>query len=249
VAYAFENYGAESKFILIDYPNTNENIYLAWFGSVLDWGFKKEHLNNNYVLYTTMNSRPQNNTWYHLCIAWDNSYTGIYVNGTLKASSLTYAAPTTKWGHLQIGGYISTVDNCACIVDELMIYDRRMTDTQISNLYLQSNRSLNFTNVGGISAGDYLWNAQAYYFPGLSMIEGLFNYSTFNYNYSTFNYTFKVRNCEVNELPLLFSDDKIKQDILPFLVGFSGVLVVWLVIDFLLFWYRRKGRSSVGGNL
>jgi hypothetical protein len=182
----YEDYGAaNSKYVFIDYPNTNENIYLAYSGSALDWQFKKEHANNNYVLSTTMNNKPKKNEWLFLCIAWDNSYSGIYVNGSLKASSTGNAAPTQRWGHFEIGGAGTPNDNCACVIDEFIIFDRRLSDTQITNLYLTSNRTINFTNIGYVSPGTYLWNSQAWYYPSN------------NYNYSNHNHTIIVRDCPI----------------------------------------------------
>ena len=230
-----EDYGANSKYLFIDYPNTNENIYFAYDGSQLDWGFKKEHLNNNYILYTTMNNKPKKNEWLFLCIAWDNSYSGIYVNGSLRASSTGRAAPSQRWGHFELGGTPTISESCSCVIDEFVIFDRRLSDTQIGNLYLQSNRTMNFSNIGSVNAGTYKWNAQVYYYPSNA------------YNYSNRNFTLILRSCVPQALPifLLFGDDKIDSNILPLLIGILSVIIVWLIIVFLLLWYRRKGRVKV----
>jgi hypothetical protein len=179
----YENYNdINSKYIFNDFYDTNENLYLAYDKGQLDWSFKKEHANNNYILYTTMNNQPKKNEWLHICIAWDNSYTGIYINGSVKASSTGKLAPTTKWGHFDIGGTPEVAFNCECVIDELIIFDRRLTDGQIANTFLTSNRTFNFTNIGSVPNGVYKWNAQAYFLTGLS-------------NYSISNFTFNVRNC------------------------------------------------------
>jgi hypothetical protein len=157
----YSGFSTTSRWLMSNYPNTNENMYFAWFGSTQKWGFKKEHLNNNYVLYYNPPTNPAANDVIHICISWDDSYTGIFIDGVKEAYSTGYNAPTQKEGIIKFFGNGNVANNCDCLVDELVIYDRRLSDTEIENIYLQSNYTVNFTNQGHIPAGTYDWNVKA----------------------------------------------------------------------------------------
>lgn len=217
-----------------DYANGNENIYLAWDSANLDFGFKKEHLNNNYYLLTIMNTAAKSNEWFHLCIAWDNSYTQIFVNGTQRASTIGRLAPTTKQGGWQLGA-IGT-DSCNCSIDEMIIFDRRLSSTEIMNTYLADNRSLNVSNQGTLLNGSYAYYGLSCWFPSM------------NCNASNYNYTFTIGLIPTAAgminipYPLLLHDTKTKPDYV-LVISFLAISLVWLIIIFLLLWYRRKGKA------
>jgi hypothetical protein len=78
------------------------------------------------------------NSWYYLASTWDGNYMKIYVNGSLVATSIdlsSYTPPINDLS-LQIGGETSVstwyFDG---LIDEVAIWDRALTDTEIRDVY------------------------------------------------------------------------------------------------------------------
>ena len=78
------------------------------------------------------------NSWYYLATTWDGSYMKIYVNGLLEATSENLSSYTPSINNLsvQIGGETSYptwyFDG---LIDEVAIFNRALTDTEIRNAY------------------------------------------------------------------------------------------------------------------
>ncbi len=73
------------------------------------------------------------NTWTHLAIAYENNTARLYVNGTLVSTDPYVPATTASTGPLRIGGNaIWTDEFLDGRIDEIRIYDRALTTTQIT---------------------------------------------------------------------------------------------------------------------
>lgn len=85
------------------------------------------------------------NTWYHITCQWDadntvdgTNYISLLVNGSstgvtnYSAGTLTAAAPATTY---RIGSNNDSSSSTQGLIDELAIYDRVLTSTEISNVY------------------------------------------------------------------------------------------------------------------
>ena len=228
-------YSTGSKWIIFNYPNTNENIYYAWFGSSQQWGFKKEHSNNGYTLYYNPPSNPSAGDFFHTCISWDNSYTGIYIDGSKKASSTGYGAPTQKEGITEFFGRGTPISNCDCIVDELVIYDRRLSDDEITATFLLKNYTMNWTNQGHIPAGTYQWNTKAVFGT-----TGALPFLATARKWAGGNWTFTIIGEEISiPIFLLDQEDVEFQDYIIFAGSFLGVM--WIGIILYMINKRKKG--------
>jgi len=71
------------------------------------------------------------NTWTHLAATYDGTLVRLYVNGVQVASQAQTSSLTTSTGTLQIGGDAYSGENFAGRIDEVRIYDRALTATEI----------------------------------------------------------------------------------------------------------------------
>lgn len=79
------------------------------------------------------------NTWYHFAVTFDDAGGGfrrLYVNGTLVASQTGQSAHGTSGTELAIGESLFFVNReFAGLIDEVAVFDRALTNTEISNIY------------------------------------------------------------------------------------------------------------------
>ena len=71
------------------------------------------------------------NTWTHLTATYDNAMLRLYVNGTLVRSSAMSGALLTSTGALRIGGNNVWGEFFQGSIDEVRIYNRALTQTEI----------------------------------------------------------------------------------------------------------------------
>ncbi|MEA2240725.1 MAG: hypothetical protein QOD24_281, partial [Solirubrobacteraceae bacterium] len=71
------------------------------------------------------------NTWSHLAATYDGTTLRIFVNGTQVATRAVSGAMTVSSGALQIGGNTVWGEWFAGMLDEIRIYDRALTATQV----------------------------------------------------------------------------------------------------------------------
>jgi hypothetical protein len=71
------------------------------------------------------------NTWTHLTATYDNAMLRLYVNGTLVRSSAMSGALLTSTGALRIGGNSVWGEFFQGSIDEVRIYNRALTQTEI----------------------------------------------------------------------------------------------------------------------
>jgi len=87
---------------------------------------------------TFANSAIQSGLWYHIAIVYDNSILSVYLNGTLQGSvdwgaDIVMAPDQTS----QIGTEGSYHFNG--VIDDVMIFERAITDQQVETLYQSAN--------------------------------------------------------------------------------------------------------------
>ncbi|MBX9769102.1 MAG: hypothetical protein K2X47_17635, partial [Bdellovibrionales bacterium] len=77
---------------------------------------------------------PTANTWQHLAMTYDGSNIRIYSNGTLGNSTAQTGNIDTSTGPLRIGGNsVWTTESFNGLVDEVRIYNRALSQTEIVN--------------------------------------------------------------------------------------------------------------------
>lgn len=86
---------------------------------------------------------PNTGTWYHIVMITSGNICYIYINGSLAASksAATYSPGAYNKTTLGVGWQTSSVDGayCNCNVDELAIWDRALTTTEVAELYNSGN--------------------------------------------------------------------------------------------------------------
>jgi hypothetical protein len=71
------------------------------------------------------------NTWSHLAATFDGSALKLYVNGTLVTTTVIAGTIPTSTGVLRIGGNSIWGEWYAGLIDDIRIYNRALTQTQI----------------------------------------------------------------------------------------------------------------------
>jgi hypothetical protein len=77
----------------------------------------------------------QTQTWYHVAMTYDGSYLKLYVNGSLDGSASLSGAITTSSEKLLIGGSVPGPWDLNGLVDELSVYNRALSQTEIQTIY------------------------------------------------------------------------------------------------------------------
>lgn len=78
---------------------------------------------------------PMVTRWYHIVATWGSSGMNLYVNGSLKGS-FSYSLPILSWSTMDlIGCSAYTGTNMNAIMDELRVYDRILSSTDVTELY------------------------------------------------------------------------------------------------------------------
>lgn len=89
------------------------------------------------------------NQWYHLATTWDTSGLKIYVNGVLEntASQATYSASGTGnylWLSFTPGSCAANAGDFDGSYDEVRVYGRSLSASEIYSLYSQNETKINF---------------------------------------------------------------------------------------------------------
>lgn len=86
------------------------------------------------LVYFYGNTTVQLNTWYHVAMTYDNAMLKLYVNGTLDGSAAA-TGPITPIGEpMRIGGVGTGPWDFAGKVDELSLYDRALSASEIQGI-------------------------------------------------------------------------------------------------------------------
>lgn len=88
---------------------------------------------------------PEADTWYHLAVTFDGSNVRFYCNGKLTDTeqSVGVASPVSAdiviGAATQVGQYVDFNADLNATIDELLIFKRALTDSQIDELYQAGN--------------------------------------------------------------------------------------------------------------
>jgi prepilin-type N-terminal cleavage/methylation domain-containing protein len=85
---------------------------------------------------------PSINIWYHLVANWDTDKMRIYINGTLKNTSISYSGALNMTGTKYIGRYGSASSYFSGLIDEVRIYAEALPATEIQEHYVQGLENL-----------------------------------------------------------------------------------------------------------
>jgi len=85
--------------------------------------------------YLSSTSRIWDNTWYHIVCTYGASSAGeIYIDGVLDASNSTLGGSKPS-GYLSIGGRTGSADYFIGYLEDLRIYDRVLSATEVATIY------------------------------------------------------------------------------------------------------------------
>ncbi|HLC58504.1 MAG TPA: LamG-like jellyroll fold domain-containing protein, partial [Candidatus Nanoarchaeia archaeon] len=127
-------------------PNTAPGIYLVKCNSAAegcngDWWFTASgaswSANTGGGVGTTAGGAVNLNQWQHVCLTYNTTLLTLYVNGTSAGTDTSPGVLVGTTDKLQIGRYTTTYFNGT--FDELTVYNRTLSPSQILNLY--QNRS------------------------------------------------------------------------------------------------------------
>ncbi|MFC2152862.1 LamG domain-containing protein, partial [Bacteroidota bacterium] len=79
------------------------------------------------------------NQWFHIAFVWDQSTCKVYINGAEKASGNCTAAPYHPHISVKVGHYSNTNYSYDGSLDELGIWEKALSETEISELYNSGN--------------------------------------------------------------------------------------------------------------
>lgn len=74
-------------------------------------------------------------TWYHVVATYDGSIGRMYINGALDNSNVFTHTATANSDTLVIGGRSGSIDMLDGIIDDVRIYNRALTATEVTSLY------------------------------------------------------------------------------------------------------------------
>jgi hypothetical protein len=102
-------------------------------------------IHNSSSEYNIFWSYPSFNTWYNVVGTYDGNTQKLYINGTLVSSQSITVTPVAATG-LEIGGSAQFSQYFIGYLDEVRIYNRALSSTEITNLY-QAHAALNYQDV------------------------------------------------------------------------------------------------------
>lgn len=140
---------ASSSIVLVGKANDNANNIDYWFGTYNDkgnifWGYNwEEGMNGNLTLV--------DDSWYHMVWTFNSTYSALYINDSLDVSK-THSTPLgSTIGHAVIGGLVQDLATEVYMnayngtIDEVRIYDRMLSSSDVTELYNYVPCEANFT--------------------------------------------------------------------------------------------------------
>ncbi|MBI5229626.1 LamG domain-containing protein [Candidatus Micrarchaeota archaeon] len=136
---------------------SHQNSDLSSDENLLDWGTESPSKWNLLTWYQGKvyhafhsndlqgNTLTSPNTWYHIAVTYDGTTRKIYLNGGLDASANPSSTPDVTGSNLHIG---CSVQNTYCTngtIDEVAIWNRTLSATEILNIYKRGVLKLNLT--------------------------------------------------------------------------------------------------------
>jgi alpha-tubulin suppressor-like RCC1 family protein len=94
-------------------------------------------------------------TWYHVAATWDGTTVTLYVNGAQVAQSVTGTVPATGAGYMSIGQdyYGNSGAFTSGTIDDVRVYNRALTATDVMTLYGSTGGSYPGTPVSSLTQG------------------------------------------------------------------------------------------------
>jgi len=113
-----------------------------------------------FISYDTINTGQ----WYHVAVTWNGTKIVTYLNGAKKLTITQNIIPYNSVYDLKIG--TGVYGNLNGAIDDLLIFNRTLSEVEISDHYNQNftaktNTSVSF-NLTNVSDGSYIWNCLAY---------------------------------------------------------------------------------------
>ncbi len=87
---------------------------------------------SSYILVRSP-SQPNANVYYHVACTWDGTTARLYVDGNQVASSPQSVTPAANTAALWIGQFGGDADRLDGAVDEVRIYGRALSQTEVRN--------------------------------------------------------------------------------------------------------------------
>lgn len=90
------------------------------------------------------------NDWYHICVNTDH----IYINGNIDSSSSSVEPCPLSTTEYYIGGLSTADTNFNGTIDEVMIFNRSLTQNEVREIYVKGRAIWNYTDYQNITAID-----------------------------------------------------------------------------------------------
>jgi hypothetical protein len=126
-----KKYPTERSTIVVGTNSTSNSYYLSLYsnGALNSYWYGT----NPAGYHTTVAGVIPLNKWSFVCTSWDGSYNRLYVNGSLLKTSISTGIGIETMG-FNIGAENPTRQFYGSI-DDVRIYSRVLSETEISNLY------------------------------------------------------------------------------------------------------------------
>jgi hypothetical protein len=110
--------------------------YLLGLGKIFgQWVFRSHVGVVNEFRYFDGSTSVRSNTWYHVAMTYDGSSLKLYVNGKLDGSAAVSGPVLTSDQPLVIGGESPGPWNFQGLIDEVSLYDRALSETEVRAIY------------------------------------------------------------------------------------------------------------------
>jgi hypothetical protein len=132
--YKLNEYPAEDGSTLLSIPNNSSNTLRAEFAFDKDGAIRYNYGNGTNSQLLRSNEIALKNKWNHVVLTNDKTTNTIYHNGKLLNSSSSYAFSNNLVDIVL--GYIGNSKTADASVDELRVYSRAISETEVQTIYL-----------------------------------------------------------------------------------------------------------------
>ena len=120
-------------------PLSGSNWYV-WLRNTTTIQYASQGSNTKDFTISTIND----STWYHLATVHDGTSATLYLNGSSLGTQTVNAVPSTAGNSFNIGRYLSGSYYWNGYLDEVALFNRALTSTEVSNIH-NSKSYLNLT--------------------------------------------------------------------------------------------------------